>query len=57
MDCLLKGGGKHCFSLVIYAFCGNNALYSVSLPFKMLIFSTLFNTLIPENIFSNQILS
>ena len=32
------GGGKHCFSLVTARFCSNNALYSASFSFTMLIF-------------------
>ena len=31
----LKKGGKHCFSLVIYKFCGNKALYWAILLFTM----------------------
>ena len=33
----LKKGGKHCFSLVIYKFCGNKALYWAILLFTMFI--------------------
>ena len=29
------GVGKHCFSLVMYGFCSDNALYSASLWFIM----------------------
>ena len=34
-------GGKHSFSIMIYEFYSNGALYSASLSFKMFIF--LFN--------------
>ena len=30
--------GKHCFSLMMYAFCSNNALYAASLSFAMFSF-------------------
>ena len=33
-----EGGGKHCFSLIIYGFCSSNALYSASLSPRMFIF-------------------
>ena len=31
-------GGMHCFSLIMYEFCSSNALYSVSLSFRMFVF-------------------
>ena len=31
--------GKHNFLLLMYGFCSNNALYSVSLPFHLQYFS------------------
>ena len=34
------GGGKHYFSLMMYRFCSNNALYSRSLSFTMLFLTT-----------------
>ena len=33
---LFVEGGKHCFSLVMYGFCSNNALYIASLSLKCL---------------------
>ena len=40
------GGGKQCFSLMMYRLSTNNALYSASLSFTMLDFLlTLFETL------------
>ena len=33
-----KREGKHCFSLIMHGFCISNALYSVSLSFRMVIF-------------------
>ena len=35
--CLYKGS-EHCFSLIMYRFCSNSALYSASLSFKIFIF-------------------
>ena len=35
-------GGKHCFPLMMYGFCSNNALYSTSLAFT--IFFLTFNS-------------
>ena len=32
-----RRGCKQCFSLIIYGFCGSNALYSASLSFRMVI--------------------
>ena len=46
MGCLLKvvGGSRHCFSLVMYGFSSNNALYTALLSFTMFIFLlTLFD--------------
>ena len=34
----MKKRGKHCFSLVMYWFCRNNALYSAGLSFRLFIF-------------------
>ena len=31
-------GGKYCFSLIMYGFCGSIFLYPVSLAFRMIIF-------------------
>ena len=36
--------GKHCFSLVIYGLCNNNALYSASVSFMFIFFLTSFDT-------------
>ena len=41
--CLQKGG-KHCFSLVIYEFCSNNALYSARISFILIFLLTLLYT-------------
>ena len=41
----IEGGQKHCFLLMMYRFCSNNALYSAVLSFTMFIFLLhLFNT-------------
>ena len=37
-------GCKHCFSLVIYEFCSNNALYSARLSFMLIFLLTLLYT-------------
>ena len=34
----IEGGQKHCFLLMMYRFCSNNALYSAILSFTMFIF-------------------
>ena len=39
-----RGGGQHCFSLVIFGHCGNNALYSASLSFMFILLLTPFDT-------------
>ena len=40
-----EGGGKNCFSLMMYGFCSNNALYSTSISFTMFVFRfILFDT-------------
>ena len=31
MGLAIEGGGKHCFSLVIYEYCSSNAIYSTSI--------------------------
>ena len=36
-EVVYRKGGKHCFSLEIYGFCGSNALYSAGLSFWMFI--------------------
>ena len=33
-------GGKKCFSLIMYRFCGSNALFSVTLSFRIFIFDS-----------------
>ena len=43
--CLWKRVGvRHCFTLVMYGFCSNNALYSAGLSFMFIFLLTPFDT-------------